>query len=511
MNRAPSQPTMQDLLRPVAAHRLLLVVVVALAIGASVAYSAAAPRVYRSDASVSYQDETYDLGLVGLAAPSTQTGDQLAAAGAQTILQPSVATQVARAIGSDESADSLLGDVSATVSPNSNLVIIEASASSPAKAQRLANAFASAGAAATNAHVRALYATAYRAAATQVRGPRNDPAQALVAQDVSRLRVLSRIATAAQVVKPAELPTAPSSPRPLRNGLLAAVLGLVLGLLAVYLRDSFDRRLKTASDAEAAWGLPLLGRVHDEALGSSPRNQGERVATPADWELFQIMRRNFDYIEPDQVVRSVAVSSALPEEGKSTVSSFLAFANAAAGKRTLLIECDLRRPSLAKRLGIAEAPGLSDYVLGEASLDDIGQTITFTDPLSTNGSGPATARSGLQQPKHSVTCVTAGSRIRSPVEVLRSRVFTSLLEEAHDAFDLVVLDTPPFLSVVDTLELLPAVDAIVVCVRVQKMTHPQAKAGKAALSRLPDRPTGMVVTGAQQAEDREYGYYGYYG
>jgi Mrp family chromosome partitioning ATPase/capsular polysaccharide biosynthesis protein len=519
MNRTPSQPTARDLLAPLRAHRVLIVVIVALAVGASIAYSATRTRVYQADAEVSYQDETYDLGLVGLSAPATQTSDQVAAAGAQTILQPAVAAHARRILRSPLAPSALLGAVTATVQPNSNLVVIQASAPTAQGAQKLANAFAQQGAEATNAQVRSVYGAAYDTALKQLRGP-SGAAQALVAADLSRLRVLSKIATAAQVVRPASLPGAPSSPRPLRDAALAGILGLILALLAAYVRDSFDSRLRSSGDVEEQIALPLLGQVRTDALGSSPSGRGDHLPDPIDWELFQIMRRNVEFLEPGRSIRSVAVTSPMPEEGKSTVASFLALANAAAGKRTLLIECDLRRPTLAARLGAKSAPGLTDYVLGKVQLSDVIQTIDFGDAMSSNGAGPASggldrapgsdSKASARALKHRLLCITAGSPTQHAVEVLRSGALSALLAEVQEAYDLVVLDTPPLLSVVDTLELLPSVQATIVCVRVHQTTHQQARAGKAALSRLPERPTGVVVTGTRRGDQADYGYYGAY-
>jgi Mrp family chromosome partitioning ATPase len=341
----------------------------------------------------------------------------------------------------------------------------------------------------------------------------------LYSQQLSRLQVLSTISSPAQVATPASLPSAPTSPRPVRDGLLAAAFGLVLGLLIAYVRESFDRRLRTVHDVEQELSLPMLGHVRQDALGQSPRVNGSRGVSEVDWELFRIMRRNLDFLDERDTARVVAVTSPLPEEGKSTVAGFLAFVSAAAGKRTLLVECDLRRPVFAERLGINRAPGLSDFLLGEARPDQILQVIKFGDPMSMNGDrlGAANgASSGSETPDvarlhmHELVCITAGTSTRHPVELLRSDALQRMLGEVANAYDLVVLDTPPMLSVVDTLELLPEVDAALVCVRVHKTTRSQAKAGMAALSRLPTRPTGVVITGTRPAKDVEYGYYGYY-
>jgi receptor protein-tyrosine kinase len=405
------------------------------------------------------------------------------------------------------------------VQPSSNLVEITGTSSGAARARDLANAFASAGASALNTQQRLLYAASLRELKT--RAPKGTgAAQRLYNQQITRLQVLSEIATPAQVVTPAPLPRSPTSPRPLRNALLAGALGLVIGLLIVYVRDAFDRRLRTAQDIAQELALPMLGHVRHDALGQSPRFNGSQAVSEIDWELFSIMRRNLDFLDERELARVVAVTSPLPEEGKSTVAAFLAFVSAAAGKRTLLIEGDLRRPVFAERLGITRAPGLSDYLAGQVRLEQVVQVVKFGDPAAVNGaSSTDTADDGGSEPavanelprlhEHELGCIAAGTPTRHPVELLRSDRLRTMLAEVGTAYELVVVDTPPMLSVVDTLELLPEVDAVVVCVRMDKTTRQQAKAGRAALARLPRRPTGLVVTGTRPANDAEYGYYAY--
>lgn len=526
MRSSSSQPTLRELLRPIAAHKWLLLSIIVLAVAASIAYSKTRNPVYRAQASIAYQDPSQNLGLVGLAAPPVQTSVEIAAAGAQTLLQPAVAEKVKHDVHSKQSVDALLGAVTATVQPSSNLVVLQASAPTASQAQDLANAFAKRGAEATNKQTRDKYHAAYEAALGRVGkhgGPKLGPAaKALEDGQIARLQVLSTIASSARVVLPASLPSGPSSPRPVRDGLLAAGLGLMLGLLAVYLRDSFDRRLRTVSDVEEQIPLPMIGHVRTEVLGRSPRvasNGHKNAAKPVaavDWELFRILRRNLDFLQPDQGIRSIAVTSSLPEEGKSTVAAFLAFTSATAGKRTLLVEADLRRPVLAARLGIKPSPGVSDLVVGEAKLSDVVQVIRFADPASTNGSEPSNghvpdqAPGALTHSGHELACITAGTKAPDPVEILRSHAMSEMLSKVRGDYDLVILDTPPMLSVVDALELLPNVDGAVVCVRVYRTTRQQASAGRAALKRLPEKPTALVVTGTRRAAEAEYGYYGYY-
>jgi Mrp family chromosome partitioning ATPase len=176
-----------------------------------------------------------------------------------------------------------------------------------------------------------------------------------------------------------------------------------------------------------------------------------------------------------------------------------------AGKRTLLVECDLRRPSFEHRLGIRGHPGLTDYLLGTAGPQEILQTVELAEPARINGTAGAVtgATAGT------LVCIAGGTRVASGAELLVGDRFRDFLEKVSKAYDLVVLDGSPLLAVVDPLQILPHVDAVIICARAEHTTHEQARAARAALSALPDRPMGTVLTGIRRSDPDAYDYYGY--
>lgn len=511
MHEQPHQPTIRELLRPIMVHRFLWVSCVVVAIAASVVYSILQEPTYTARASVSFQSESRDLGIVGVAFAPSQTAAELASAGAQTIIQPSAVRRVKASIDSPLSVDELTQKVTTTVRPSSNLVVVEADESTARRAQRLANEFARQGAAQSNERARRQYAQALRQLRRRGPGRRDATSRAVFREQLGRLQTLSAIARPAEVAEVARLPDSPSSPRPLRNAFLAGILGLVVGLLAAFLRDSFDRRLRTVADISNELHLPLIGHVSGQVLGRGPHPDRENSVSSVDWELFRILRRNLDFLAEGQDVRVVAVTSALPEEGKTTVAGFLAFASAAAGKRTLLIDCDLRQPALAQRIGIKESPGITDFAAGRADPQEILQAVRFGDPSAEDGAGPISREDIGEEFQHHLAVISAGTRTRHPVEVIRSERFTGMLDQVRGVYDLVILDTAPLLSVVDSLELLPHADGVLICVRAYQTTRDQARAGRAAIDRLPDIPIGLVVTGTRGIHETDYGYYGQYG
>ena len=340
-------------------------------------------------------------------------------------------------------------------------------------------------------------------------GSRTDFALATLLDRISTLRTLSLTATPARLAESASVPSSPASPKPIRSTIFGGLMGLLLGLGLAFVRNSLDRRLRDSNEIQETLDLPVVGMVRIEALGNAayvPNGRGPM--TDQDVESFRILRTNIEFLDVDTPIKSVLVTSPLPEEGKSTVAASLAAANAAAGKRTLLVECDLRRPSLPERLSINRSPGLSDYLAGQSGAREILQIVTLSEGgAAPNGKPGQVAAAPAAAGK--LVVIAAGSQSVRPAELLGSQRFRDFLAQVTAAYDIVILDTPPLLSVSDTLEIVPLVDSVLVCIRADQTTRDQARAVKAALAHLPERTTGIVVTGLKPGREHDYGYYSY--
>jgi Mrp family chromosome partitioning ATPase len=225
-----------------------------------------------------------------------------------------------------------------------------------------------------------------------------------------------------------------------------------------------------------------------------------------DFESFRVLRTNLAVLAENEMPRVVLVTSAVAAEGKSTVSLSLASAAGLAGQRVVLVEADLRRPSLSGRVGIDREPGLADFLGDTASLDEVVRTVNLWQPLldkgRRNGAKPADDK-GQQR---TIDCIPAGAPVSTAPELLESPRMQELLQTLRGSYDLVILDGSPILAVADSLEIAPHADAILVCVRTQQTTREQARAVRSALGQLSDKPAGAVLTGLHRG-DESYGYY----
>ncbi len=507
MSETPRYATLQDYLRVIRRRRLL--VLIAFVAGASIALliSLSQEKTYEAAAQLSFRDVEQDIDLLGGGSASAdEPATQRAAANAELITRPEVTRRVQELLGGDLTPAQLRGAISTRVGVQTNLVILTARAGDPQLAADIANAYAEASDDVGTREIRdRLEQFAESTERALVEAQQSPVLRAVrvssLSDRLSLIRTLIEIAEPVEIAASAQPPATQVSPLPVRNTILGGLLGLIFGLIAAFIRDGFDHRLRSPHEAHEELGLPVLGRVPNTAFGyAGLAVNGRPAMKAADFEAFRMLRMNLGFLGSDGPLRTILITSGLPEEGKSTVSMSLAAASVIAGQRVLLVECDLRRLSFTKRLGISQKPGLTDYLLGEADPRDILQTIELSEP-ETFGKGSES------RPVGSLVCIAGGRPVPGPAELLVTDRFQRFVATVRKAYDLVILDGSPLLSVVDPLQLIPHVDGVLICVRIDRTTREEARATKVALGHVPERPTGAVVTGLRRGGGALYDYY----
>jgi polysaccharide biosynthesis transport protein len=312
-------------------------------------------------------------------------------------------------------------------------------------------------------------------------------------RQIDSLTVLASLQTGnAELVQPAQPPRSPSSPKPVRNGVLGALVGLLLGLGLAYVVDRLDRRLRNPDEVGETLDRPVLGLIPEsDWIGARRTKQTEMPVL--EIESFRSVRANLRYFNVDREVKSVLITSALPGDGKTTIAWNVAAAGAGVGARTLVIEADLRRPVLAQRLGLEPTRGLSRVLADEASLRDEVAQVPVVD--STNGTG---------EPRY-LDVLLAGGLPPNPAAMIESEHMRALISEAERSYDAVFIDTPPTSVVSDAIPLVREVDGVIVVVRLGNSTRPALERLRDQLANLGAPTLGVVIN--SMPEWRSYGYY----
>ena len=274
-------------------------------------------------------------------------------------------------------------------------------------------------------------------------------------------------------------------PKPTRNLLVAGILGLILGLLAAFLRDYFDRTLRSVEEIERAFGVPVIGQIPSV----KPSNRGERSRIlweeNGDFaESFRGLRANLQYLAVQWPLKTILVTSPAANQGKTTVCASLATAIAHSGQSVVLIEADLRRPRLGDTFGLPRLrPGLTSVLVGHSQLGRATSEIKL--PPS-----PGQAK-GQDQ---SITVLPSGPLPPNPSELVGSPRMRRLVDGLAELYDTVILDSPPLLPVADSLALAKLVDGVIIVVRAKNATRDDAKAVRALADRLGLHVVGVVMT-----------------
>jgi len=206
-------------------------------------------------------------------------------------------------------------------------------------------------------------------------------------------------------------------------------------------------------------------------------------------EAFALLRVNLTYTGLSKDVKTLAVTSAIADEGKSTAAAALAYSLSQSGSSVLLVESDLRRGQLATRLGATSPFGLVDVLAGRIpGADAIVSTNIFSD-----GSTRRVQAAG------ELAFLACGPRVPNPGDLIESDAMTGFLDWAKSRYDLVIVDTPPVLAAPDTLTLLPRVDGFLVVGRLGTSRRARTRALSHQLAAVGQQPLGLVVFGASKS------------
>lgn len=296
----------------------------------------------------------------------------------------------------------------------------------------------------------------------------------------------------AQPVSEAERPTDPIRPQPVRSGIMAFVLGSLLGVGLAFLIEFLDDTLKTKADFErVAPQLPVLGLIPTVPTW---RDKGETrlisVSDPSSptSEAYRTLRTAVQFLGMDRPVQTVQLTSPSASEGKTTTLANLAVAMARAGRRVVVVCCDLRRPRVHEFFGVANKVGFTSVLLGEVGLSQALQKVPNVDRLFILASGPLPP---------------------NPSELLSSKRAVEVLEALRADGNLLLLDSPPILPVTDGLVLSRQVDATLLVSIAGGTTKKDAARAIEMLHQVDAPLAGVILNGV--SPEGTYGYnYGYY-
>ena len=309
-----------------------------------------------------------------------------------------------------------------------------------------------------------------------------------------------------RIVDVARVPTGPIEPNIPRNLSFAFMLGLTSGVGLAFLLEGLDNTVRTTEQAQMISGLPPLGMI---PLGSRTAREGANskrlvIATSKEAvELITQVRPQSQMAESYRALRTslllsnlgappkvIMVTSALPQEGKTTTSINCAVVLAQKGIRVLLIDADLRRPSIHKTLGMGPRSGLSNVLTGSATLE---QAITRSTVLP------------------NLNILPAGTPPPNPAELLASTNMRDVLEQLRGQYDHIVVDTPPTLSVTDAVVLSPRADAIVLVIRSGQTTKQALRRSRDILMQVNAKVSGVLLNAVDLSSPDYYYYYEYQG
>jgi succinoglycan biosynthesis transport protein ExoP len=290
-----------------------------------------------------------------------------------------------------------------------------------------------------------------------------------------------------EVISQPQVPTSPSSPRYPLNLALGGIFGLFVGAAIAFVRDRLDDRLHDREELERTAGVPVLGLIPDIATDNDQDGSEADLAVALEpngpvSEAYRRLRNAIQLLSRDRPVRSILVTSASEQEGKTTTAANLAVAFAHSGRLVVLVSADLRRPRAHELFGLENEWGLSEVLAGSGGAFDVLQT------------------SGVDN----LEVVVSGDIPSRPDQLLDPDRFRGVLDELEGSADLVIVDSPPLLAVADALSLAPLVDAVLLVAQNGMTTRVAVAEARAELDRAGVELAGCVLTRHRPSKGESY-------
>lgn len=289
--------------------------------------------------------------------------------------------------------------------------------------------------------------------------------------------------TAVRIIDIAEAAVKAAYPKFTLNIALGAFVGLMLGIALAFFIEYLDTSVKTIDDVERALQAPVLAVI--------PQNVGALLEEGMDSphaEAYRVLRTNILFTRKDEKLNAITVVSGGAGEGKSTTVLNLATIFAQNGSKVLLVDSDLRRPSLHKRLGLANSPGLTNYLLGQTKLEDVVQTTQLPN----------------------LHFLPSGRLPSSALGILNSPQMKDFIKEAKSRYDFVFFDAPPIMGVSDATVLASGADLALLVIQYRKYPQSLAIRSRQMVEKVGGRLMGVVLNNINLASDASYYYYSGY-
>jgi succinoglycan biosynthesis transport protein ExoP len=454
----PNAVRLEDVLGVLRRRLPLIAFCVVIVAGSAFAFSKHKAKKYTATASLSFSVSSLSQQIAGLS-PSSSSLLAQQASNLELVRLGDMAAKTASLLGHGLTEEKVASILSISGQGESSVVDVAATATSPTLAASIANTYANQVVkeqqSARSQYFKSALALVERQLAALSPQQRVGSDGLQLQNRAQTLRFLAELNYGnVQIAQEALAPTKPSSPKTSKNTALGVLLGLILGFGLAFLLERMDRRIRRPEDLEAIYRLPRLGLVpKSAALSPSSRGKGDRQAIlpPAEAEVFSLIRAHLRFFNFDRDLRTVAIASAAQGDGKTTIARHLAEAAARLGSRVLLLEADLRHPTLSQQLEIQPGPGLADVLIGAIPIGEATQPVNVQAPPGEGAAG------------RTLDVLVAGAVLPpNPGELLESKAMENALAQARLAYDLVVIDTPPLTAVSDAFPLLVKVDGVVV-------------------------------------------------